>query len=175
MNHREPLPFWELHSTDKTIVWRDPGDLRSICDLLTIANEITLRKSDRFSYGESPRTPPLKGTSLHRRNNSVERPCGDLEPVYDLFTIMCEITLSESVSHVTYTETNSMHCRMRREPNGVLKRTEPQRIKSSVEENAWKRPQTNKKNEPLQYSKLTEPLKREQARRKKTKYMRTAL
>ena len=27
-----------------------------------------------FSYGESPRTPPLEGTSLHRRNISVERP-----------------------------------------------------------------------------------------------------
>ena len=31
-----------------------------------------------FSYGESPRTPPLEGTSLHRRNNSVERPWGIL-------------------------------------------------------------------------------------------------
>ena len=27
-----------------------------------------------FSYGESLRTPPLEGTSLHRWNNSVERP-----------------------------------------------------------------------------------------------------
>ena len=31
-------------------------------------------KQVRFSYGESPRTPPLEGTSLHRRNISVERP-----------------------------------------------------------------------------------------------------
>ena len=31
-----------------------------------------------FSYGESPRTPPLEGTSLHRQNNSVERPWGIL-------------------------------------------------------------------------------------------------
>ncbi len=34
--------------------------------------------SGHFSYGESPRTPPLEGTSLHRRNNSVERPWGIL-------------------------------------------------------------------------------------------------
>ena len=34
----------------------------------------------RFSYGESPQTPPLEGTSLHRRHNrsSVERPWGIL-------------------------------------------------------------------------------------------------
>ena len=31
-----------------------------------------------FSYGESPRTPPLEGTSLHRRSISVERPWGIL-------------------------------------------------------------------------------------------------
>ena len=33
-----------------------------------------LCKAGRFSYGESPRTPPLEGNSLHRRNNRVERP-----------------------------------------------------------------------------------------------------
>ena len=33
-----------------------------------------LCKAGSFSYGESPRTPPLEGTSLHRWNNSVERP-----------------------------------------------------------------------------------------------------
>ena len=41
-----------------------------------------LCKAGRFSYGESPRTPPLEGTSLHRRNNSVERPWG----ILSLFT-----------------------------------------------------------------------------------------
>ena len=25
VNHRGPLPLWELHSTGETIVWRDPG------------------------------------------------------------------------------------------------------------------------------------------------------
>ena len=33
-----------------------------------------LCKAGSFSYGESPQTPPLEGTSLHRWNNSVERP-----------------------------------------------------------------------------------------------------
>ena len=39
-----------------------------------------------FSYSESPRTPPLEGTSLHRWNNSVERPWGIwacLRPFHD--------------------------------------------------------------------------------------------
>ena len=36
-----------------------------------------------FSYGESQRTSPLEGTSLHRRNKSVERPWGTLS----LFTV----------------------------------------------------------------------------------------
>ena len=36
----------------------------------------------RLSYGESPRTPPLEGTSLHRRNMCVERPWG----ILSLFT-----------------------------------------------------------------------------------------
>ena len=35
-----------------------------------------------FSYGESPRNPPLEGTSLHRRNNNVNRPWG----ILSLFT-----------------------------------------------------------------------------------------
>ena len=41
-----------------------------------------LCKAGSFSYGESPRTPPLEGTSLHRWNNSVERPWG----ILSLFT-----------------------------------------------------------------------------------------
>ena len=41
-----------------------------------------LCQTGRFSYGESPRNPPLEGTSLHRWNNSVERPWG----ILSLFT-----------------------------------------------------------------------------------------
>ena len=47
-----------------------------------------------FSYSESPRTPPLEGTSLHQWNNSVERPWG----ILSLFTIVCEITLPQAVN-----------------------------------------------------------------------------
>jgi len=41
---------------------------------------------------------------------------GDLEPVYDLFTIMGEIIPSESLSHVTYTGINSMHSQKTKQP-----------------------------------------------------------
>ena len=41
-----------------------------------------LCKAGSFSYGESPWTPPLEGTSLHRCNNDVERPWG----ILSLFT-----------------------------------------------------------------------------------------
>ena len=89
VNHRGPLPLRELHSTGETIVWRDPGG--SWACLWPVYyygwnhhhqnlwhRHVAFCKSDRFSYGESPRTPPLEGTSLHRRNNSVERPWGIL-------------------------------------------------------------------------------------------------
>ena len=41
-----------------------------------------LCKAGSFSYSESLWTPPLEGTSLHRWNNSVERPWG----ILSLFT-----------------------------------------------------------------------------------------
>ena len=34
--------------------------------IVTQTSGVRLRKAGRFSYGESPRTPPLEGTSLHR-------------------------------------------------------------------------------------------------------------
>ena len=95
VNHCGPLPLRELHSTDDTIVWRDPGGswacLRPVSDYEWIHPFRVCRwhrhtcmwrpcEAGRFSYGESPRTPPLEGTSLHRRHNrySVERPWGIL-------------------------------------------------------------------------------------------------
>ena len=98
-NHRGPLPLRELHSTDDTIVWRDPGGswacLRPVSDYEWIPPSRGCRwhrhtrmwrlcEAGRFSYGVSPRTPPLEGTSLHRRHNrySVERPWG----ILSLFT-----------------------------------------------------------------------------------------
>ena len=76
VNHRGPLPLRELHSTDDTVCGETLGDLESVCDLFTIASEFTtpeagdtdkcrFHKSGHFSYSESPRTPPLEGTSLH--------------------------------------------------------------------------------------------------------------
>ena len=53
----------------------------------------------RFSYSESPRTPPLEGTSLHRRYNyECGETLGDLEPVDDLFSITSEFGLPEAVT-----------------------------------------------------------------------------
>ena len=84
------------------------------------------RKAGSFSNGESPRTPPLEGTSLHQWNNSVERPWGSwacLPPVYHLFTIVCEITLPHAVTCTT-PEKHTMS--MRRETQEILSRTKPQ-------------------------------------------------
>ena len=69
------------------------GNLEPVCDLFLITNEFILPEAvtqiclrlcgaGRFSYGESPRTPPLEGTSLHRRSTSMERPWG----IMSLFT-----------------------------------------------------------------------------------------
>ena len=58
-------------------------------------------KAGSFSYGESPRTPPLEGTSLHRWNNSVERPWG----ILSLFTTclrMCVKSPCHRLWHVDY-------------------------------------------------------------------------
>ena len=57
-----------------------------------------------FSFCETPRTPPLEGTSLHRRNSTVERPWGILGPVYHPSPIMSEFTLPEAVGD-TYKQT----------------------------------------------------------------------
>ena len=58
-------------------------------------------KAGGFSYSESPWTPPLEGTSLHRRN-SVERPWG----ILSLFT--SKFTLPETVTQVAYAQINTM-------------------------------------------------------------------
>ena len=36
VNHRGPLPMREVHSTDETTVWRDPGGLEPIYYLFTM-------------------------------------------------------------------------------------------------------------------------------------------
>ena len=79
-----------------------------------------------FSYGESPRTPPLEGTSLHRRNISVERPWG----ILSLFTTCLPLWVKsshQSPCHVSPTE-ELMACILRKQISpiyAVLERTEP--------------------------------------------------
>ena len=61
-----------------------------------------LCKAGCFSYGESPRTPPLEGTSLHRWNNSAERPWG----ILSLFTTCLRLSVKSPCHrlwHVNYT------------------------------------------------------------------------
>ena len=105
-----------------------------------------------FSYGESPRTPPLEGTSLHRRNISVERPWG----ILSLFTACLSLWVKSSCQsrcHVSPTQ-EFRACILRRQSSpiyGVLERTEPERKeKSAVEEDQRKSPEKIKKNEPFE-------------------------
>ena len=70
-----------------------------------------------FSYGESPRTPPLEGTSLHRRNISVERPWG----ILSLFTAClplwvkssrqsrCHVSLTQEFEHAFSEDKVALH------------------------------------------------------------------
>ena len=81
-----------------------------------------------FSYDESPRTPPLEGTSLHRRNISVERPWG----ILSLFTTCLPLWVKssrQSRCHVSPTQ-ELMACIFRRQSSpiyGVLEKTEQER------------------------------------------------
>ena len=104
LHYSEPLPSRELHSTDETKCGETLGDLGPVYHLFTtrFCLQVQVKGCDtskwrfctaagRFSYGESPWTPPLEGTSLHRRNNSVERPWGILS-----LSVSSEITLRKS-------------------------------------------------------------------------------
>ena len=85
------------------------GDLEPVYHLFTseftvpetVTDQWRLCKSGRFSCGESPRTPPLKGNSLHRRNNSVERPWG----ILSLFTTCSQLFISEFTLPKAVTQT----------------------------------------------------------------------
>ena len=78
-----PLEGTSLHRWNNSVE-RPWGILSLFTTCLHAGVTVTWRlcKAGRFSYGESPRTPPLEGTSLHRWNNSVERPWG----ILSLFT-----------------------------------------------------------------------------------------
>ena len=84
-----------------------------------------------FCYGELPWTPPLEGTSLHRRNNSVERPWG----ILSLFTTCLPLWVKSSrQSRCHVSPTQELIARILRRQSspiyGVLERTEPERGKT---------------------------------------------
>ena len=93
-------------------------------------------KQVRFSYGESPRTPPLERTSLHRRNNSVERPWGilSLSATCLLFCVKsyqsrCRMSLDQRPGWKMAQDmsVNKSHSEERKEPYNTLNRTERHR------------------------------------------------
>ena len=110
VNHRGHLPLRELHSTDEALAWRDPGGswaclqpvpnykwINSPCQRLWHRHNasssfffFSFFSAGRFSYSESPQTPPLEGTSLHRWNISVERPWG----ILSLFTTCLQLRVN---------------------------------------------------------------------------------
>ena len=101
-----------------------------------------------FFYGESPRTPPVEGTSLHRRNISVERPWG----ILSLFTTCLPLWVKssrQSPSRVTYTGTDGMHSQKTKQPYIRSARKNRTRMKSAVKEDPRKSPETNKTIEPF--------------------------
>ena len=100
-----------------------------------------LCKAGRFSYGESPRTPPLEGTSLHRRNISVERPWG----ILSLFTTCLPLWVKSSHQSRCHTSPTQelIACILRRQSSpiyGVLERTEPERKKERKKKRGRRRP-----------------------------------
>ena len=93
-----------------------------------------LCKAGRFSYGESPRTPPLEGTSLHRWNISVERPWG----ILSLFTTCLPLWVKssrQSRCHVSPTQ-ELIACILRRQCSPARKNRT--RKKKSAVEDTWK-------------------------------------
>ena len=103
-------------------------------------------KQVRFSYGESPRTPPLEGTSLHRRNISVERPWG----ILSLFTTSLPLWVKSSHQshwHVSPTQ-ELIVCILRKQSSpihGVLERSEPERRKAQYKKTHEKVPRRIRK------------------------------
>ena len=99
-----------------------------------------LCKAGSFSYGESPRTPPLEGTSLHRWNNSVERPWG----ILSLFTTclrLCVKSPCHRLWHVDYPQKLTT----RRETLGNANQNTQ---KSWVQGGVWKHHQRCMKTQP---------------------------
>ena len=77
-----------------------------------------LCKAGSFSCGESLRTPPLEGTSLHRWNNSVERPWG----ILSLFTTCLQNHKKIWVQEGVWKTPQRKHSELK-EPDGTLDKT----------------------------------------------------
>ena len=98
-----------------------------------------------FSYGESPRTPPLEGTSLHRRNISVERPWG----ILSLFTACLPLWVKssrQSRCHVSPTQ-ELIACILRRQCSPARK-NKTRKKKSTIEDERKLRDKKKRKMSP---------------------------
>ena len=80
-----------------------------------------LCKAGGFSYGESPPTPPLEGTSLHRWNNSVERPWG----ILSLFTTCLQVQSHTKKTQITRRAGTWVEEMYKNDPYEVLNRAKP--------------------------------------------------
>ena len=97
-----------------------------------------------FSYGESLRTPPLEGTSLHRRSFSVERPWGILSQLTTCLTLWVK---SSHQSHCHVSPTQELRaCILTRQCSPARKNRT--RKKKSMVEDAWKTPEKIRKISP---------------------------
>ena len=115
VNSPTPTPTYphqypqKLHSTNKTSV-ESPW---VILMLFTTRFQLRVNSPDQWlwwhrhgvffgtgrrSYSESPRTPPLEGTSLHRRNTSVERPWEILSLFTTCFRLRVNWPLPEALT-----------------------------------------------------------------------------
>ena len=118
----------------------------------------------RFSYGESPCTPPLGGTSLHWWNNSVERPW----VILNLFTTCSPVIQSPCLNldwKRSTTEKEALRTNKRTILNTKMNSTTTKRTCLQ-----WKVPgkadeRNNKKRKEPYYVSTTEP----QRKRTKTK------
>ena len=95
-------------------------------------DKLCLCKAGSFSYSESLWTPPLEGTSLHRWNNSVERPWG----ILSLFTTCSQVQSPHPKKHTK-----------KRGALGNTKKTKITRAGTWVEEVYKKDPKGSSQNE----------------------------
>ena len=112
MIHRRPLPFRELHSTDETIVWRDPGGSWACLRPFSITSELTLPEAvgntDIYVCGVFVKVVfltvihrrPLPLRELHSTDETIVwRDPGESWACLWPVTNTSDFTLPESVTH----------------------------------------------------------------------------